>query len=81
MTTMNISLPDQLKQHIDHRVTSGGYSSSSEYIRELVRKDQEQSAKQELAGLIREGLESGESIPVDDQYWKSKKAHLLSAEL
>jgi len=77
MTTMNISLPEQLKQHVDQRVASHAYGSSSEYIRELIRRDQALAAEQELAGLIRAGLESGESVPVDAAYWHSKRQQLV----
>jgi len=45
MTTMNISLPDQLKSHIDQRVSHDGYGSSSEFIRDLIRKDQAEEAE------------------------------------
>jgi antitoxin ParD1/3/4 len=41
MTTMNISLPDALKSFVDEQVTGRGYSTSSEYVRELIRKDQD----------------------------------------
>lgn len=40
MGTMNISLPDALKAFVDKQVSHGGYGTSSEYVRELIRKDQ-----------------------------------------
>jgi putative addiction module CopG family antidote len=43
MTTMNISLPDALKSFVDEQVTGRGYGTSSEYVRELIRKDQERN--------------------------------------
>ena len=39
MNTMNISLPDTLKTFVDQQVKQRGYGSSSEYVRELIRKD------------------------------------------
>ena len=54
MTTMNISLPENLKGFVDSQVQEGGYSTSSEYIRELIREDQ----KKKLEQL--EGMQSGE---------------------
>ena len=42
MATMNISLPDPLKDYIEERVVNGGYSTTSEYFRDLVRADQKQ---------------------------------------
>ena len=41
MSTMNISLPDELKTFVDHRIQSEGYGSSSEYMRELIRRDRD----------------------------------------
>lgn len=42
MTTLNISLPDNMKTWISQRVTGGDYSNVSDYIRSLIRRDQEQ---------------------------------------
>lgn len=61
MSQLNVSVPPALKSWIDHRVTEGRYSSASDYIRDLVRRDQD-AAKEEtewLRGLIAEGLASG----------------------
>lgn len=55
MTTMNISLPDQLKKFVDERVASAGYSTSSEYLRELIRRDQDRLY---LRDLLLAGAES-----------------------
>lgn len=79
MTTMNISLPDHLREHVDQRVAAGDFGSSSEFIRDLIRKDRDHVAEQELAALIREGLESGPSVVVDDDYWAGKRARLNTA--
>ncbi|KAB2871303.1 MAG: ribbon-helix-helix protein, CopG family, partial [Burkholderiaceae bacterium] len=51
MSTMNISLPDELKAFVDSQVGSRGYTSSSEYVRELIRKEQD---KEKLRALILE---------------------------
>ncbi len=76
MTTMNISLPETMKSFVDHQVQDGGYSTSSEYVRDLIRRDQVRRAEQQLAALIVEGLESGSAIPTDDNYWNNKRAAL-----
>ena len=73
MTTMNISLPDVMKEFIDTQVQERGYSTSSEYVRDLIRNDQVRQAEQQLAALILEGLESGPAIPVNEAYWNSKR--------
>ena len=48
MQTMNISLPDPLKDFVDHQIAEGRYSSVSEYIRELIRDDEKRKAEQRL---------------------------------
>lgn len=52
---MNISLPDSLKSFVDEQVSERGYGTSSEYVRELIRKDQE---RLHLRGLLLEGAAS-----------------------
>jgi len=64
MSTMNISLPDELKAFVDSQVGSRGYTSSSEYVRELIRKEQD---KEKLRALILEGAASGRSGVVADK--------------
>ena len=73
MPTMNISLPETLKDFIETQVQEHGYSTSSEYIRTLIRNDQVKQAEQRLAALMLEGLESGAAIPVNETYWNSKR--------
>ncbi|HEY6345255.1 MAG TPA: type II toxin-antitoxin system ParD family antitoxin [Bryobacteraceae bacterium] len=55
---MNISLPDPLKLYVEQQVNAGGYSSASEYVRELVRADQKRKAKAHLEGVLLEALKS-----------------------
>lgn len=61
MQTMNISLPDQLKEFVDTQVGSGRYSSVSEYVRELIRDDEKRKAQNRIEALLLEGLQSGEA--------------------
>jgi antitoxin ParD1/3/4 len=69
MDTMNIALPGNLKDYVQSRVAEGGYSSVSEYIRELIRADQKQSAEQLLEQEILRGLNSGEPAPMTGDDW------------
>lgn len=62
MTTMNISLPDSLKDFIDDQVDQRGFGTSSEYIRELIRKEQE---RLQLRDLLLAGTSSAPTKPVD----------------
>jgi len=64
MATMNISLTDPLKQFVDEEVSEGGYSSTSDYVRDLIRQRQRQKSEELLRRLIAEGLASGPSAQV-----------------
>ena len=66
--TMNISLPDAMKEFVDQQVDSGGYGSASEYVRELVRRDQRERAQARLEAALLEGLDSGEPIRLSADY-------------
>jgi antitoxin ParD1/3/4 len=62
MATMNVSLPDPMKDWVEAQAATGRYSNASDYVRDLIRSDQERVAKlAELQQLIAEGLESGVS--------------------
>lgn len=65
---MSFALPEAMRHYIDMRVTSGHYGNTSEYIRDLIRKDQQEQAQQHLRSLIEEGLASGpaEARSADD---------------
>jgi antitoxin ParD1/3/4 len=61
--TMSFALPESMRKYIDNRVAAGNYGNTSEYIRDLVRRDQEEQAKKRLRDLIEEGLASGPGRP------------------
>ncbi|WP_284616313.1 type II toxin-antitoxin system ParD family antitoxin [Aquabacterium humicola] len=67
MSTMNISLPDSLKAFVDEQVGERGYGTSSEYVRELIRRDQE---RQQLRGLLLQGAASAPAAGVDEAYYE-----------
>ena len=77
MKTLNISLPDSMRAFIDEQIAQGGYSTASEYIRDLIRQAQKQTAQERLDSLLLEGLESGESIEVTDEWWQEKRDRLI----
>ncbi len=64
--TMRFALPESMRDYIDTRVRNGRYGNTSEYLRELIRRDQEQQAAARLRELITEGLESGSGRLVTD---------------
>ena len=61
MQTMNISLPDPLKDFVDAQINSGRYSSVSEYVRELIRSDEKRKAEDRLEAMLLEGMASQET--------------------
>jgi antitoxin ParD1/3/4 len=77
-TSMNISLPETMKDFVDEQVHGGGYGSASEYIRDLVRRDQKQRAESRLQALLLEGLESGGDIPVTPEFWENLRRDLMA---
>lgn len=65
---MNISLPDTLKSFVDEQVNQRGYGTSSEYVRELIRRDQD---RQHLRGLLLAGAASAPAAPADSTYFNA----------
>ena len=62
METMNISLPEPMKDFVDAQIASGRYSSVSEYVRVLIREDEKRKAEERLETLLLEGLATRESV-------------------
>lgn len=77
MASLNISLPQSLKDYVEDRVSVGGYSTPSEYLRELLRQDQKQRTEDKLEMLLLEGLESGDAIEITPAYWENKRKRLM----
>ena len=71
METMNIALPENMKLFVQQQVAQGGYSSVSEYFRQLIRDDQKDRARETLESAILQGLDSGDPDPLTDQDWKA----------
>jgi antitoxin ParD1/3/4 len=67
MSTMNVSLPEALKDFVDEQVRRRGYGTSSEYVRELIRRDQD---RLQLRGLLLAGAESAPAGPADADYFE-----------
>lgn len=77
MTSMNISLPESLKLFVEEQVASGGYSTASEYLRELIRDAQRQKERQELEDRLLAGLQSPTSEMTADD-WTALKERILA---
>ena len=77
MGTMNISLPDALKSFVDEQVGTRGFGTSSEYVRELIRRDQE---RQRLRNLLLGGAASPQVGPADDAYFAELRDRVRNAK-
>ena len=77
MQSMNISLPEPLKQFVDGQIAQGRYSSVSEYVRELIRADEKRKAEDKLETLLLEGLQ-GEEVPLAKSDWQAIKKEALA---
>lgn len=73
MTTMNISLPETLKSFVDGQVVERGYGTSSEYVRDLIRKDQD---RQNLRGLLLAGAASRPGKVADANYFDTLRSRV-----
>ena len=73
MATMNISLPDELKQFIDEQVAEHAYGSASEYLRELIRKQRD---VEKLRSMLLEGANSGPGKPVTTDTFRAMREEL-----
>lgn len=76
MSTMNISLPDSLKAFVDEQVRQGGYGSSSEYMRDLIRKDQD---RLQLRRLLLTGAASPSAVQADAAYFDGLRKRVTRA--
>ena len=66
MATMNISLPEPMKDFVEAQARDGSFANVSDYVRDLIRRDQERrQAIAEIQALVDEGLASGPSTPFD----------------
>lgn len=86
MTTLNISLPDNMKTWINQRVTGGDYSNISDYIRSLIRRDQEQLQAQQaqdarkwqlIQDLARKNLQQRLAEPPPEEFANMSEAEVM----
>lgn len=76
MTTLNISLPDDLKRIVDERVSEGGFASHSEYVRSLIRKDQKRMERDRIEAKLLERLDSGAPVEMTERDFDRIRARL-----
>jgi len=76
MPSLNISLPAPLREWIEAQVKGGRYGNASEYVRELIRRDQERRAQERLEELLLEGVKSGKASPLTQQDWSELRTEV-----
>lgn len=74
MTTMNISLPEALKEFVDRQVAGAGHGTASEYVRELIRRDQDRARLRELLLHGAQAPITGEAA--DEKYFEKLRADI-----
>jgi len=78
--TMSFALPEKMREYIDARVSDGNYGNTSEYLRELIRRDQREQAAQRLRDLIADGLASGDGREATDDVVAELRERALGAD-
>ena len=73
MGTMNISLPDALRSFVEERVAEGGYGSTSEYVRELIRREVDRAR---VRSLLLEGARSAPAVTADERYFQGLREQI-----
>ncbi len=73
-TSMNVSLPEALKEYVEERVAGGSFSNPSDFVRALIREDMRRHAGQRLERLLLEGVSSGAAEPMTDEDWLGIRA-------
>ncbi len=77
MQSMNISLPDPLKKFVDGQISTGRYSSVSEYVRELIRTDEKRKAEELLEAKLMEGV-SGRESELTPEDWRAIRKEAIA---
>ena len=75
-TSMNVSLPEALKDYVQERVAEGTFSNPSDYVRALIREDMKRQAEEKLDALLMEGINSGPAEPMTAEDWADIRANL-----
>ncbi len=70
MASLHVSLSDEMRGFVDQQVQGGSYHNHSEYVRDLIRHDQERKAREHVDSLLVEGLQSGKPSPLTTEDWQ-----------
>lgn len=70
MASLNVSMPDELREFIDKRTKDGRFSTPTEYVRHLIREDQKRQAQDRIERLLLEGFDSGDFEEVTPEFFE-----------
>jgi antitoxin ParD1/3/4 len=76
METMNIALPDPVREFVQELVAQGAYSTPSEYVAALIHEDRKRREKEKLEALLLEGLNSGPATEMTLEDWEQIRAEV-----
>jgi antitoxin ParD1/3/4 len=80
MTNINVSLPEPMREWVEAQIKAGRYGNLSEYVRDLIRRDQKREAEERLEALLLKGLDSldaGKGIEITPEFWEKKRQDLM----
>ena len=77
MTSLNISLPEAMREFVEAQVAKGRYSTPSEFVRALIRDFQKRDLQEELDGLLLDGIRSGKASPMTKKDWEAIRRRAL----
>jgi antitoxin ParD1/3/4 len=81
MSTINVNLPEEVSTYVRERISGGKFRDEGEYILALILADRDHETAEELEVLLLEGIDSGDSIPLDEQFWEERRRKILEADL
>ena len=81
MASLHISLSDEMRTFVDDQVRSGTYHNHSEYVRDLIRHDQERKVREQVDALLLEGLNSGQPAPLTADDWQQIREQVRARAL
>ncbi len=74
MVAVTFSVSEDLQVFIEGQTVKNGFHSTDDYLRNLLDRERE---RERLEGMLIEGLESGEPIEVNDDWWEQKRSNLI----
>lgn len=75
--TMSIAISDELRAYVAERIAGGEYGNTSEYVRDLIRRDRREQEAERIRALVAEGLASGDPVPFTEERAEELRARVL----